>query len=47
MPWNDTLVMLGFVLFVSVTSIAGTYVAVYRFEKKYGRAGHTGTPPAE
>jgi hypothetical protein len=47
MPWDATLVMLGFVAFVSVTSIAGTYIAVYRFEKKYGQAGRTGAPPAE
>ncbi|MET7243224.1 hypothetical protein ABZT49_07625 [Methylobacterium sp. EM32] len=47
MPWNDTLVMLGFTLFVLVTSITGAWYAVYRFERKYGKAGQTGAPPAE
>lgn len=47
MPWDATLAMLGFALFVSVTGFATLSYAVYRFERKYGQAGRTGTPPAE
>ncbi|MGX7708474.1 hypothetical protein [Methylobacterium sp. Gmos1] len=47
MPWDATLAMLGFSLFVSVTGITCAWYAVYRFEKKYGQTGRTDTPPAE
>ncbi|BCM82744.1 hypothetical protein [Methylobacterium indicum] len=47
MPWDATLAMLSFALFISVTGLATLGFAVYRFERKYGQAGRTGTPPAE
>ncbi|MFH6782248.1 MULTISPECIES: hypothetical protein [Methylobacterium] len=47
MPWDATLAMLSFALFISVTGLAILGFAVYRFERKYGQAGRTGTPPAE
>lgn len=47
MPWDATLLMLGFALFISVTSIAGAWYAVHRFERQYGKAGQTNAPPAE
>ncbi|GJD63044.1 hypothetical protein [Methylobacterium frigidaeris] len=45
MPWDATLAMLGFALFISVTIPAILSFAVYRFERKYGKAGQTGAPP--
>lgn len=47
MPWDATLAMIGFSLFISVTGIGGAWYAVYRFERKYGQTERTSTPPAE
>ncbi|SFV04751.1 hypothetical protein SAMN02799631_04165 [Methylobacterium sp. 174MFSha1.1] len=47
MPWDATVTMLGFALFISVTGLTGAWYAVYRFERKYGKAGQIGTPPAK
>ncbi|WP_162596275.1 hypothetical protein [Methylobacterium sp. 17Sr1-1] len=47
MPWDATVAMLSFALFISVTGLTTLSFAVYRFERKYGKAGQTGAPPAE
>ncbi|WP_167858738.1 hypothetical protein [Methylobacterium nonmethylotrophicum] len=47
MPWDATLVMLAFALFVSVSGFAAILYGVRRFEREYGGPGRIGAPPAE